>query len=55
MARLAAPVLEERSFHVLVNDYYTSLQRAVPAVPDSSPRRPMANVACIRVCEDKAA
>ena len=49
MAELAAPAMDERSFGVLVNDYYTSLKRAAPAAPDSSPpRRPMSNVACIR-------
>lgn len=53
MAELAAPVLEERLFNVLVNDYYTSLQLAAPAAPGSGgpPRRPMSNVACIRARE----
>ena len=48
MAELAAPVLEERLFNLLVDDYCASRQQPTPAVPDSSPRRPMSNVACIR-------
>ena len=48
MAELAAPVLEERLFNLLVNDYYASWQQPTPAVLDSRPRRPMSNVACIR-------
>jgi hypothetical protein len=48
MAELAAPVLGERLFNLLVDDYYASWQQPAPAVPDSSPRRPMSNVACIR-------
>ena len=47
MAELAAPVLDERSFGVLVNDYYSSLRRAATAAPDSSFRRPpMRGMAC---------
>src|ERR1035437_10109110 len=48
MAELAAPALEERLFNLLVDDYCASRQQPTPAVPDSSPRRPMSNVACIR-------
>ena len=48
MAELAAPVLEERLFNLLVDHYCASRQQPTPAVPDSSPRRPMSNVACIR-------
>jgi hypothetical protein len=51
MAELAAPVLEERLFTLLVNDYYASWQQSASAAPDSGPpRRPMSNVACIREC-----
>ena len=47
MAELAAPVLDERSFGVLVNDYYSFLRRAATAAPDSSFRRPpMRGMAC---------
>jgi hypothetical protein len=47
MAELAAPVLEERLFNLLVNDYYASWQQPAPAEPDASPRRrPMLGVAC---------
>jgi hypothetical protein len=56
MAELAAPVLDERSFNVLVNDYYSFLRRAVPAAPDSSPRRPpMRGMACVPERESVAA
>jgi hypothetical protein len=49
MAELAAPVLEERLFNLLVDHYCASRQQPAPAVPESSPpRRPMSNVACIR-------
>src|ERR1035437_332313 len=48
MAELAAPVLEERLFNLLVDHYCASRQQPTPAVPDSSPRRPMSNGACIR-------
>ena len=48
MAELAAPILDERLFNLLVDDYCASRQQPAPAVPDSSPRRPMSNVACIR-------
>jgi hypothetical protein len=52
MAELAAPVLEERLFNLLVDHYYASRQQPAPAVVDSSvPRRPMSNVACIRARE----
>jgi hypothetical protein len=50
MAKLAAPVLEERLFNLLVDHYCASRQQPTPAVPDSSPRRPMSNLACIREC-----
>lgn len=51
MARLAAPVLEERLFNLLVDDYFTSRRHRASAAPDSGPpRRPMSNVACIRDC-----
>ena len=47
MAELAAPVLEERLFTLLVNVYYASWQQSAPTAPNSSPpRRPMRGVAC---------
>ena len=56
MAELAAPVLDERSFNVLVEPYYTSLQRATPAAPDACSRRPpMRGMACVPEREPVAA
>jgi len=47
MAKLAAPVLEERLFNLLVDDYCGSRQQSMPAVLASSPRRPpMRGAAC---------
>ena len=47
MARLAAPVLEERLFNLLVNDYCASRQQQAPAGSDFTPqRRPMRGMAC---------
>jgi hypothetical protein len=49
MAELAAPVLEERLFNLLVDHYCycASRQQPAPAAPESSPRRrPMRGVAC---------
>jgi hypothetical protein len=47
MAELAAPVLEERLFNLLVDHYYASRQQPTPAVEDSSLRRgPMRGMAC---------
>jgi hypothetical protein len=47
MAELAAPVLEERLFNLLVDHYYASWQQPAPAVVDSNPRRPpMRGMAC---------
>jgi hypothetical protein len=52
MAELAAPVLDERSFNLLVDHYCATRQQPASAAPDSSPpRRPMSNVACIRALE----
>jgi hypothetical protein len=45
MAELAAPVMEERLFSLLVDDYYASRQQPAPAVAAPSPRRPMQGVA----------
>ena len=45
MAELAAPVLEERLFNLLVDDYCASRQQPTPAALASSPRRPMRGVA----------
>jgi hypothetical protein len=49
MAELAAPVLEERLFNLLVNDYCASRERPAPASPASSARRPMQGVARLPV------
>jgi len=49
MAELAAPVLEERLFNLLVDDYCASRQQPAPAVQASGPRRPMQGVARVRV------
>jgi hypothetical protein len=51
MAELAAPVMEERLFKVLVNDYCASRQQPAPAAAASSRRGPMSNVARIPVRE----
>ena len=48
MAELAAPVMEERLFNLLVDDYCASRQQPAPAAPAPSRRGPMSNVACIR-------
>src|ERR1017187_932831 len=45
MAKLAAQVLEEKLFKLLVDHYCASRQKPTQAVPNSSPRRPMSNVA----------
>ena len=56
MSKLAAPVLEERLFSLLVDHYCASRQQPVTAVPDASPRRPpMRGVACIPAAEPVAA
>ena len=49
MAELAAPVMEERLFSLLVNDYCASRQQPAPAAPPSSSRRPMHGVARLPV------
>ena len=49
MAELAAPVMEERLFKLLVNDYCASREKPAPAAPASSPRRPMHGVARLPV------
>lgn len=49
MAELAAPVLDQKGFDLLVGDYCASQQRSTPAVPASSPRRPMQGVARLPV------
>ena len=49
MAELAAPVMEERLFNLLVDDYCASREQSTPAVPASSPRRPMHGVARLPV------
>jgi hypothetical protein len=49
MAELAAPVMEERLFNLLVENYCDSRQQSTPAVPASSPRRPMQGVARLPV------
>lgn len=47
MAELAAPVLEERLFTLLVNDYCASQQQSTPKKPPGSSRRPMREMACV--------
>jgi hypothetical protein len=49
MAELAAPVLDEKGFDLLVDDYCASRQQSTPAALASSPRRPMQGVARLPV------
>jgi hypothetical protein len=51
MAELAAPVMEERLFNLLVDDYCASRQQSAAAAPAPSRRGPMSNVARIPVRE----
>ena len=56
MAKLAASVLEERLFNLLVEDYCASRQQLAPAVVVSSLRRPpMRGMACEPTVEPVAA
>jgi hypothetical protein len=47
MAELAAPVLEERLFNLLVDDYCASRQQPAPAAPASSRCGPMWEIALV--------